>query len=208
MIYSLCFDLFVLKLRVFNESVMISSKKSDGDDDRIRVISLLGERSSGTKWMFEELKKCFGGSLRVKRGLTRDKHWFQFDDGRERNKTMVIAMFRNPFDWTSAMIAKPHHAPNHFHLDWKKFVNKPWTMPRVGSDLNIPKTEGLICQEKFRYNEVVSCIKHPLPDEHYTWNTTYSERYPLYELKNDGSGQPYESIVDLRRDKILNFLAT
>ena len=28
---------------------------------------------------------------------------------------------------------------------------------------------------------------------------------PQYELKPDGSGEPYQSILELRRDKILNF---
>ena len=28
----------------------------------------------------------------------------------------------------------------------------------------------------------------------------------FYELRHDGSGQPYENLLDLRRDKIRNFL--
>ena len=57
--------------------------------------------------------------------------------------SLVIAMFRDPLDWTEAMRLKPYHAPFHMAsfvgtpqhndiqpLDWKSFVTKPWTMPR------------------------------------------------------------------------------
>lgn len=35
------------------------------------------------------------------------------------NKTFVVAMFRNPYDWMNAMKDLPHHWPNHF--DFKEY---------------------------------------------------------------------------------------
>jgi len=61
------------------------------------------------------------------------------------------------------------------------------------------------CQEGFRYDEVNSCVKHPLKKRINGDDAPY-ERSALYELRNDGSGLPYGSVLDLRRDKIRNFL--
>ena len=144
---------------------------------------------------------------KVARHLTRYKHWFQFDDGEAHNKTLAISIFRNPYYWTRAMVSIPHHSPMHIGLDWKTFVTTPWAMPRVGKDLNITNMNGRICQDRFYYNEVISCIKRPYPDHYFDTRTKpkYSGHQPYYELKHDGSGEPYDSIIDLRTAKIMNF---
>lgn len=186
-------------------------QKSSPKFPPITRVSLLGERNSGTNWMYDELRRCFDGtSLTVKRTLTRYKHWFQDEKvATDRNETIVIAMFRDPYYWVDAMRRKPHHATDHIHLGWKEFVTKPWTMERVGKDLSIDEsnTTNVICQEKFRYHQIVSCHKRPYPDGHFGPNRIWSQHQPFYEMQYD-TGEPYGDLLDLRRDKILNLLDT
>jgi hypothetical protein len=105
------------------------------------------------------------------------------------------------------MIRKPHHATSHIDLPWKQFVTKEWTMERVGLDLEVNDT--LSCQEQFQYHEVVSCNTRPFPKDHFEGKEKrWSEHQPFYEMRNDGSGEPYDNIFQFRADKILNFLST
>lgn len=190
----------------------------------ITRISLIGERNSGTNWMYVELLRCFNGtSLKPHHSLTRFKHWFQDEEAAtNRNHTVVIAQFRSPYTWVDAMRRKPHHAPAHMNRRWKDFVTKPWTMERVGADLAIPQehretNSTFRCQERFRYRQIVSCVKHPYPEGHFTWKRHWSEHQPSYEMRrgdNDDddesdasvAGESYNNILELRRDKIRNFL--
>ena len=64
------------------------------------------------------------------------------------------------------------------------------------------------CQQGFRYNEIVSCNKEPLPPEAYNGYFYCSRHQPFYELKQDGSGMPFENIMEMRSAKIRNFLET
>jgi len=175
--------------------------------EKVKEISVIGERNSGTTWIWNELTTCFNNTVKVKRRLTRYKHWFQYEDGKKHPATLVLAIFRDPYYWIAAMRKKPHHAPMHLHLDWKTFVTKQWTMPRVGKDLEMVNQTGRICQQEFYFHEVVSCNDRPYPDGHFKDKKPgYSGHQPFYEMKNDGSGKPYDNILDLRRDKIINFL--
>ena len=108
-------------------------------------VHLIGERHSGTKWIVEEMKKCFP---RDKYGLVfqrdlngRNKHFFQDAFGVYGNfqrKHVVVAAFREPVEWVAAMIEKPYHMIEHQQgfdehdnpilLAWQEFVNKPWAM--------------------------------------------------------------------------------
>ena len=108
--------------------------------------------------------------------------------------------------------------------------------PRRDEGFGYENSTDRICQYHFKFNEVVPCkldelkmgkrdraenhrdnekrnglIKHYPP----LWGTEQFEpphnqtgaSSPCYELKIDGSGTPYESIVDMRRDKLLNHIA-
>jgi hypothetical protein len=175
----------------------------------IQQISVLGERNSGTRWMYDHLSNCFNHSLDVEIHLTRYKHWFQDPNVtlHPRNReTLVIAQFRNPYDWLEAMRDRPHHAPSHLDVDWREFLTTPWTMDRIGLDLNIT-SNATLCQQHFRFNQINSCVKAPLPREAYE-NIRMSRHQPIYELKQDGSGEPFDSIIELRAAKIVNFLET
>merc|ERR1712032_373894 len=101
----------------------------------------------------------------------------------------------------------PHHSPAHLFLDWYPFVTKPWTMDRIGTDLDPKMTNETRCQGRFIYRDIISCEVKPLPVESYNHKLHYSEEKPFYEMKNDGSGLPYSNILDMRSDKIKNFLS-
>ncbi len=130
--------------------------------------------------------------------------------------TLAIAMFRNPLDWSWAMKEVPHHATMHLDLHWSEFVTKPWTMDRVCNDLlwierhvEANNASGRICQKNVHYHEVVSCLVRPCPDGY--WSTPYRHRYsrhqPFYEMRvNNLSGTPYDNILEMRADKIRNFV--
>ena len=118
--------------------------------------------------------------------------------------TLVLAQFRNPYDWLEAMRNVPHHSPAHLKLKWEEFIEKEWSMPRIGLDLNM--TEHDACQEDFDYNQINSCTVEPLPREVYGKKIRYSEHQPFYELRQDGSGKPFKNIMEMRAAKIRNFL--
>lgn len=175
-------------------------------------LHLLGERHSGTKWMTEHLTECFGEEIEIRKGFSAWKHWFQKENPAVESAVVVI-QFRNPFYWVEAMNRFPHHSPEHFDLDWETFVTKPWTMPRYGKDLKFDGNidgmhEDVKCHNSpsFGPNEIIPCIA----------NCTIVQEMPsekgrrvidaFYELRHDGSGQPYQSILELRGDKIKNFL--
>ena len=190
----------------------------------VKSISVLGERNSGTTWVYDHLGTCFNHTVPVRRRLTRYKHWFQHQTDRKDRQyegSLVLAQFRNIFEWTRAMQATPHHAPAHLDVkDWKEYVTKTWTMERVGKDLNMTDDEksgkaGPICQEGFFYKDVITCHVRPYPDGY--WDGTYdgkkrkhrySEHQPFYEMRNDGSGEPYDNVLQMRAAKIYNFLDT
>ena len=204
------------RTRDFNatvDKIIPPSLKKKRLDPKNLQIALIGERHSGTNWITSELERCFP-SLDFKAKLVRYKHWFQdkeLSNRKKRKPTIVVAQFRNIYDWISAMKEGPHHAPLHLRLDWKEFVSKPWTMPRPNRDLEILDKKGVICQDDFQYNRIISCIrgrKVSLPDPRFKIKsmTNYSGHNPQYELMQNGTGQPYPSIINLRSDKIRNFM--
>lgn len=65
-----------------------------------------------------------------------------------------------------------------------------------------------MCQHNFHYRDIVSCVAEPIPASEYNHTIRYSEHQPFYEMRNDGSGEPYANILELRTDKIRNFLST
>jgi hypothetical protein len=177
-----------------------------------------------TNLLLRHIEECFNHSIKVVRRLTRHKHWFQYEDEKLYNdQTLVVAQFRNPYEWLKAMEHVPHHSPAHLRTipdipidvlrskshagnDWKIFLTKPWTTARVGLDLDMKGTEMCQGQERFAFKDIVSCAKEPLPESAYNYTIRFSENEPFYEMRNDGSGLPYDNIMEMRSDKILNHL--
>lgn len=105
------------------------------------------------------------------------------------------------------MRKRPYHTPTHFGLDWKDFVTTPWTIDSRGpGDAQLIKSGrqyNTTCMHRFPFDEIIPCST----SDRHLYNDIYGNKIGItYELKHDGSGEPYQSIVDLRRDKIRNFL--
>ena len=176
-------------------------------------LHLLGERHSGTKWMTEHLMECFGEDIQIRKGFSAWKHWFQKENNHVGN-AVVVAQFRNPYYWVEAMNRFPHHSPEHFDLDWKTFVTKPWTMDRYGEDIQFDGAteatidENIMCRtcDSLAPYEVIPCLANWTIIQELDSEEGRRITDAFYEMRHDGSGQPYDSILELRRDKIKNFL--
>mmetsp|Transcript_10070 Transcript_10070/g.28664 ORF Transcript_10070/g.28664 Transcript_10070/m.28664 type:complete len:426 (-) Transcript_10070:102-1379(-) len=191
------------------------------------TINLIGERNSGTKWIVEEMQKCFPldkYGIKIQRDLWgRSKHFFQEVGWNPpaQGSHVVIAIFRDPVEWVAAMIEKPYHMPAHMNgfddnnkpipMHWQEFVEKPWTMRRSNNDNVLLEKKRkhprqfLPCRNGMQYHEVVPCRfdKGTVPD------SVVREQYPVYELKRGGNAsidEAYRNIMELRTDKIVNFL--
>ena len=121
------------------------------------------------------------------------KHRFQEDDVERvpENSAVVVAMFRDPYTWVEAMRVQPHHAHNHINLTqfannkqkgkgWRKRGGKPLGWKEFVTKPWVGETER---------DDIIG-LSHN-----------------LYEMQADGSGKAYSSIIDLRRDKIINHLS-
>eukprot|EP00978_Attheya_sp_CCMP212_P002045 scaffold4212_cov52-Attheya_sp.AAC.4 len=179
----------------FRQTKSMTTTSKVSSPPKAQQIFFIGERHSGTNWMFDHLVECFGDDIKLSNSMTRWKHWFQYEDPLRIQNALVIAQFRHPYDWVHGMFEYAHHSPAHFKMsNWKPFVTKPWTMERPADDLQPENAtfDEPICRSRAFYNDIMPCLQN---------STNY-----YYELRRDGSGLPYDSIVDLRRDKILNFL--
>ncbi|CAM9779813.1 unnamed protein product, partial [Ectocarpus sp. 13 AM-2016] len=183
----------------------------------IKYISLIAERHSGSTWMTGFLNRYFRHSdVKVTPTLCTWKHWFQdrihqdIRDGKrpcrqhqkcpaclDTEHTLVVAMWRNPYDWISGMHFNPHHAKAHRGVqDLSEFMTMPWIMQpeneeRARKDALIKAKEELSCIDNFLPDEVLPCKEN--------------DRSSIYELDRDGHA--YGSIYDLRKAKILDFNA-
>lgn len=176
----------------------------------IKTINLIGERHSGTKYMTSHLEDCFGDQVKVLNRYTRYKHWFQYEDSKlyEHKSSVVVALIRDPYDWLESMRKKPYHSPYHFDLDWKTFLTRPWGMERGPADQQLIH-DGLehntTCMHRFPFENIIPCSK--LDRNMYNGTQKSGKKIGVnYELNQDGSGNAYDSILQLRSDKIRNFL--
>ena len=193
--------------------------------DKMRI-NLIGERNSGTKWIVDEMQNCFPKDkygFKIERDLYgRNKHFFQLT-GRNvlQRRHVVIAVFRDPVEWVAAMIEKPYHMPYHMNgfdrqgkpipIHWKEFVNKTWSMPnrskadfKLLDEMKLRPHKYFPCRSGLNFHEVMPCRFDPktIPDH------LVRAHNPVYELKR-GSGKTdevYKTILELRSDKIVNFL--
>ena len=169
---------------------------------KINNIRLVGERHCGSTWITEHLQECFNYTdITISSTFNRHKHWFQRHE--PQYDSVLVATFRNPYDWVTAMYDKhAYHAPHHLNFGWKDFVTTPWTLPNYTAPQNVTR-----CWQDFLPDEIVPCLEAERPTEvlKESSNMIFEIR-AAYELQNNGSGKPYKSIVDLRADKIRHFL--
>ena len=157
-------------------------------------VVVLAERNTGGNWLVEQLGPCFP-NLIVTESLQRAGYLFQ-DLTKYQDKTWVVVVVRDPYEWVLSMRDHPLHAPDHTALSLADFVTKKWTTENIkDEDTQLKGETGQVCQEYFTYQQVVPCVERVNTNEN-----------PVYELKRDGSAEPYDSILDLRADKITNFL--
>jgi hypothetical protein len=170
--------------------------------------------------------------IQVNNDYTRFKHWFQEDTLETENSAVVVAMFRDPMDWVEAMRYEPHHAHDHLHfhnksyvkpvvrrelteddkswyriadrMQWREFVTKPWVGRRGPNDMKLAQSqagiESAVCIDNYRFVDAAPCSIEDSP-----FLKGLGEY--KYEYKNDGSERGFNSILDLRRDKIMNHLS-
>ena len=146
-----------------------------------------------------EIERCFNDtSIEISDHFSRYKHWFQKNGTfyRHHENAVVVLQVRNVYDWVKGMWVYPHHAPDHFNLDWQTFVTKPWTLD------DAPK----LTQEDWE-REGPHCVGRNRPDEVIPCQDITDREVPIYYELNPKDGSVYQSIIDLRRDKILNHLA-
>ncbi len=119
------------------------------------------------------------------------KHDFQEDDAHKVPKESAV-VFRDPYAWVEAMRVQPHHSHNHIkmpqfivanssHLSWRKQGYTPLEWKEFVTKPWIGKTD--------KKEELKGLGENK------------------YEMQLDGSGRAYSSIIDLRKDKIINHLS-
>ena len=190
------------------------SNERSGDDyislideipkDEYRIV-ILGERHSGTSWLHDRLQECYP-QAEVSTTLQRPGYFFQYEPPKKEQHprdTIVLHLTLNIYDWLEQMRSSPEYAPNHVGvheeghivpLPWHEFLLRPWAMNRPDRDATYRNETGPVCQLGFHFHQVVSCVETPMGG---TDN-------PIYELNMDKGGKPYESIIEMRADKIRN----
>lgn len=207
-----------------------NNQKNNSPSLPVTEIHVIGERNSGTKWLQQEISKCFpkkDTAIRCHRDFLRSKHFFQPPVLGDYGRSLVIAIVRDPLEWFAAMREKPYHMPYHtkgfdmsqkqqpaIPLDWETFLQRaaPWTMPGLSShdqqyllDLQsgkLSQTDFRHCVQGFSFDEVTPCIF----DNSTVPRSKWRGHMPVYELQRDRSGQPFDDLLKLRSDKIRNFV--
>ncbi len=148
-------------------------------------------------------------------------YWFQEEDLTKvpRNSAVVVSVFRDPYTWVEAMRIEPLHAHDHLKwipvddhtnidrsrtMGWRDFVTQPWIGQRGITDRITGRTnrgmDRAICMDSYSYRDAAPCSRNDSP-------TVEGLGEYKYEYQRDGSERGYSSIVDLRREKVLNHLS-
>lgn len=88
-------------------------------------------------------------------------------------------------------------------LDWKEFVTKPWMGKRGPTDNKLienGETEDATCMDSYTFVDAAPCSVEDAP------KLMGLGEYK-YEFRHDGSETGFSSILELRRDKIINHLS-
>lgn len=198
-------------VRFMNEHIDWSMEELIGYHPRrepkpsVDQIVVLGERWSGAEWLVDRLARCFPHTP-VKYGFSRPGKWFQTNPDPASvpmPRLLVVSVFLNSLDWVENMRQNPINAPAHKGMDWSDFVSSPWVRKRSQLDETLAGTTNATCSFGFSFEEVVPCMTERDPQ---------SDSFPLYELHPASSGsqagEPYSNLLELRTDKIRNFLST
>ncbi|CAM9399277.1 unnamed protein product [Phaeothamnion confervicola] len=206
-------------------------KQSKAIDIRaIKHIRVVGERHSGTTFITKLLEKMFVADpdIDVSARLCNWKHWFQtriheavIIGNRRCNEimpcaecvhpeqTLVIIVWRNPYDWVTSMFGQPHHAISHYGIAFHEFLRKSWTLDPAANNASAAIAAASSAAERERINAPrISterrCIDNFISDQEVI-PCLPSERRAIYELNE--SGEPFPNIYSLRLAKIADFAA-
>jgi hypothetical protein len=199
--FGLVFILFIaaLTLMVDNSKATQGNldKVDDVEDDdpqqQVQQIVILGERVSGVPWLKEQLQGMYP-NITVTTKLQREGTWFQGPPDKRTPRTLLFAVFRNPYDWVEQMRLYPRFMPAHMgqnglSLPWRPFVEKEWAIERPQWDQPPLATEA--CQLGFSYDQVITCR---------VTDASNDRLNPIYELQKGGT--PFQNILALRAAKI------
>ena len=196
------------------------NNRAMNNSSRIREVHIVGERNSGTKFITQFLQQCYPktSKVRVHRDFIRSKHFFQpIHDTADYSRSLIVVVVRDPIEWMAAMREFPYHSPSHMAgfrnsqiipLPWQEFVNKTWTTDAsvVDRKLTAQNRTTVTCSQNFRYDEVKPCVLRNDLITGPPWNIPSSRLrgyYPLYEQRR---GKPYDHLLQLRSDKIVNWI--
>ena len=135
---------------------LIGYQKASLPKPSVQQIVVLGERHSRAGWLVERLSRCFP-DVEVKYGFDNRPGKF-FQSTTESNpKTLVIAIFINPYDWAQQMWKNPINAPSHKNMEFSEFVTSPWERTRSHLDGAIVDTSVENCSYDFTFHEIIPC---------------------------------------------------
>jgi hypothetical protein len=100
-------------------------------------------------------------------------------------------------------------------LPWQEFVRRPWTTDRTAADLEILRNATMIretlrgetCLYRYSVLDATPCLFDNGTDRYPAIPDPLLRGYvPLYELRRDQSQRPFDHVLELRAEKIVNFL--
>jgi len=218
-------DLDMIRNSTFDYAIAIRNS-SPKISPKIKYISVIAERHSGSTWFMEVLRKAFPG-VRVEPRLCTCKHWFHdrihdsIVSGKRKcqqkecfackypNQAIVMNLWRNPYDWMVAFNEIPWHAVSHQshkpnqngYLPLVEFMKKPWKLSE--SDRN-----RVIDKGQFNKLKHQKCIDNFSPEREVDF--LCSTREFIYETAHKDpvfSGDYYDGPYALREAKIRDFMA-
>ena len=87
----------------------------------IKNFTILGERNSGTNFLEKAITINFDLPITWKFGW---KHFFGYNDYKDSNETLFIAIVRDPVDWLNSMYRTPHHLQEELRTSPENFLTK------------------------------------------------------------------------------------
>jgi hypothetical protein len=115
----------------------------------IEFVQIFGERNSGTNYLDRLLRRnvafepdrVLGSTSKAKNPyghIFGFKHWFVDDHLLEQpraDRTLFIAIFRDPLFWLRSMAQRPYQAVNHADLPMDAFLREEWYAEEDGREM-------------------------------------------------------------------------
>lgn len=201
---------------------------------RIEQIAVVGERNAGTNFLFRMLAVNFANVSVVNHfcGWKHFLHSYNQCSPKEQtmlNRTLVVVLWKNVYDWLSSMHRNPYHMHMHFRDSFSEFIRRPMALVDsynkstqellvnhfiefnhhpLAHNLSTNPTDRLA-----RYSNGEYCYDY-IPDSSIRWqydvfcpdSPGYLPEFnpPFYELNPD-TNRPFANVIRMRSAKIKNF---